>query len=91
MTDVTRRTLLLSTAVLGTAILTACAPDATSRNPQSSGSTTGAAPAAGAGARANEAQYGVGSYNTQEVADELRYIEQNTFPLHAGKGRRREY
>jgi hypothetical protein len=34
MTDVTRRTLLLSTAVLGTGILTASAPDATRRNPR---------------------------------------------------------
>lgn len=39
----------------------------------------------------NEAQYGVGSYNTREVAEELRYIEQNILPSPRGMGRRREF
>ncbi|WP_458114232.1 hypothetical protein M1D88_09265 [Arthrobacter sp. R1-13] len=76
MTEVTRRTLLLSTAFLGTGILTACTQEPSPENPRST---------------VSEAPYGVGRYNTQEVADELRYIEQNIRPLPTGEGIGKEY
>ncbi|MGW1217300.1 SDR family NAD(P)-dependent oxidoreductase [Streptomyces californicus] len=71
MTDVTRRSLLRSVAALGVGALAACS---TAQKP---GSTpTGSGRPSGKGGR-----FGVGDYNTQEVADELRYIEENIRPL----------
>jgi hypothetical protein len=65
MTIVTRRTLLTSGAALGVGVLAGC-----TRSQQSEGGTAspGGSSAAGGG------RFGVGTYNTQEVADELRYI-----------------
>ncbi|MFC9915820.1 SDR family NAD(P)-dependent oxidoreductase [Streptomyces sp. NPDC059862] len=71
MTDMTRRTLLLSAAALGVGTLAACSTTReTGDAPSESGRT------AGKGGR-----FGVGDYNTQEVADELRHIQENIGPL----------
>lgn len=85
MTAMTRRHLLLSTALLGTGILTACTT-APRENAQTPGVTPAPTQTAGGGAAANGARYGVGSYNSQEVADELGYIGENVRPLAPGKG-----
>ena len=80
MTNMTRRTLLMSAAALGVGVLTGCA-----RSEQ----TNGGVPGPGGGdAAAGDDRFGVGTYNTQEVADELRYIEQNIGPLSGGDARR---
>jgi NAD(P)-dependent dehydrogenase (short-subunit alcohol dehydrogenase family) len=85
MTDMTRRTLLLSTALLGTGVLTACSSAPTRETPPAPGTQQ----PSGGGTAAGGARYGVGSYNTQEVADELRYIEENIRPLGTGGERKR--
>ena len=73
MTDVTRRTLLVSAAALGVGVLTGC-----TRSQRTNGGT----PSPGGGdATAGRDRFGVGTYNTPEVADELRYIEENIGPL----------
>ncbi|WP_326610544.1 SDR family NAD(P)-dependent oxidoreductase [Streptomyces scopuliridis] len=78
MTDMTRRTLLRSAAAVGVGALAGCTtaqePGSTSNG---SGRTTG-----------NGGRFGVGDYNTQEVADELRYIEGNVRPLPGQKAKR---
>ncbi|WP_381790147.1 SDR family NAD(P)-dependent oxidoreductase [Streptomyces niveus] len=71
MTDMTRRTLLLSAAALGVGTLAACS---TTQKP--GGTPTGSGRTSGKGGR-----FGAGDYNTQEVADELRYIQRNVRPL----------
>ncbi|MGW4227997.1 SDR family NAD(P)-dependent oxidoreductase [Streptomyces sp. NPDC004980] len=71
MTDMTRRTLLLSAAALGVGTLAACS---TTQKP--GGTPTGSGRTSGKGGR-----FGVGDYNTQGVADELRYIQKNIRPL----------
>lgn len=73
VSDVTRRSLLLSTAVLGAGVLTGCA-----------GSRTDPAEPN----RADTDAYGAGTYNTQEVADELRHIKKNVRRLKEGGNRR---
>ncbi len=89
MTAMTRRHLLLSTAILGTGILTACTSAPSRDNPPAPGTTPGSTQTAGGGTAAGPRPYGVGSYNTQEVADELRYIEENIRPLAPGDGVRK--
>lgn len=85
----TRRTILLSTALLGTGILTACTVAPSPEKLPVAGATPGNSQAAGGGAPASGGRYAVGNYNTQEVADELRYIEQNIRPLTTGEGERK--
>ncbi|MEU4453031.1 SDR family NAD(P)-dependent oxidoreductase [Nocardioides sp. NPDC023903] len=60
----TRRTLLISAAALGAGAMAACTSS------QSDGGK----------ATARSDRFGVGTYNTQEVADELRYVEENIRP-----------
>lgn len=67
----TRRTLLFSAAMLGAGALAACS---TAQKP--GGPPAGTSRASGSGGR-----FGVGDYNTQEVADELRYVQKNVRPL----------
>ncbi|MGW4624902.1 SDR family NAD(P)-dependent oxidoreductase [Streptomyces rubiginosohelvolus] len=71
MADMTRRTLLFSATALGVGALAACSTDQ-----KPSGSPAGSGRASDQGGR-----FGVGDYNTQEVADELRYIQKNVRPL----------
>ena len=82
MTELSRRTLLASTAVLGIGILAGCTAE--TPNPAPSTGTGGGAPeGTGDGDR-----FGVGRYNTQDVADELMHIEQTVQPLTAGEMKR---
>ncbi|MFE6028474.1 SDR family NAD(P)-dependent oxidoreductase [Streptomyces niveus] len=71
MADMTRRTLLFSAPALGVGALAACS---TAQKP--SGSPASSGRASGHGGR-----FGVGDYNTQEVADELGYIQEKVRPL----------
>ncbi len=65
MNSMTRRTLLMSTAAVGFGTVAAC-----TRSQQSN---------SGEGTE-RSGRFGAGTYNTQEVADELRYIEENIRP-----------
>ncbi|WP_433794844.1 SDR family NAD(P)-dependent oxidoreductase [Actinoplanes sp. CA-252034] len=73
----TRRTLLRSATALGAGLLAACtSPRAREDTPTPAHVQTDRSPAAPQGD-----VYGANIYNTQQVADELRYIEQNIQPL----------
>lgn len=78
----TRRGLLLTSTVVGAGLLASC----TSRPQQDGATPTGVAPApettstAADGVQAQGELYGVGTYNTQEVADELVWIAGNVQP-----------
>ncbi|WP_405547629.1 SDR family NAD(P)-dependent oxidoreductase [Streptomyces phaeochromogenes] len=74
----TRRTLLFSAAALGMGTLAACSTGQTA-----SRARTGTGPASGGGG-----SFGAGDYNTQEVADELGYIQENVRPLPSKDTRR---
>lgn len=82
MTTLSRRRLLLGSALIGTGVLAGCtnrpqqgasAPAPTTSAPATSGSASAPAPQGD--------RYGVGVYNTQQVADELAWIDQNVQPL----------
>ncbi len=83
MTEVTRRSLLVSGAALGVGILTACTSPQPRGNAARPNSSEGSNDTAASGGR-----YGAGSYNTEEVADELRYIKESVRPLPEGDGKR---
>lgn len=78
-TTLTRRSLLLTATALGVGALAAC-----TSTPQQGGATPlqASTPEPPRDAvRAQTARYGVGTYNTQQVADELVFIEENVEPL----------
>lgn len=77
-TEITRRSFLLSGAMLGVGVLAAgIGTEAWAQNaPVPVPSEPG-----GNGAQPQGDLYGVGVYNTQEVADELVYIDRNVQPL----------
>lgn len=82
-TPLTRRGLLLTGAVLGAGILAGCtsaSPQAASK-PAPTGPAPGPTETSGSAAQAQGGLYGVGVYNTQQVADELVWIEENVQPL----------
>lgn len=88
-TTLTRRGLLLGGALLGAGALAAC----TSRPQQgtSAPATTTPAPDASGSAGSPSPQgelYGVGVYNTLQVADELVWIDENVQPLEGGDHKR---
>lgn len=75
-TTMTRRGLLLSGAVLGAGALTAC------MGTSAGGDARPSAPGASDSDLAPQGdRYGVNVYNTQEVADELVWIDENVQPL----------
>ncbi|MCX4862081.1 SDR family NAD(P)-dependent oxidoreductase [Streptomyces canus] len=76
MPHVSRRALLQSSSLIGMGILSACTP---TPDPADARRDTTAAV---------EDRYGAGTYNTQEVADELHYIQKNVRAIEEGKGRR---
>ncbi|WP_269936713.1 SDR family NAD(P)-dependent oxidoreductase [Arthrobacter sp. HY1533] len=78
---VTRRTFFLSATVLGTGLLAACTSSPDPIGNTSTPTTPSATETNGSGLLPQGDLYGVGIYNTQQVADELRYIEQNIQPL----------
>ncbi|BCW58625.1 SDR family NAD(P)-dependent oxidoreductase [Arthrobacter sp. StoSoilB20] len=88
--SLTRRVFLLSGAALGAGILAGC----TSTPPQDSSSAapTNSAPnpaeTTADGIRAQGDRYGIGQYNTQQVADELVWIDENVQPLKGGQQKR---
>ena len=81
-TTLTRRGLLLSATALGLGVLAAC----TSPTPQNQATSEPPTPAAepsetdGSTMTPQGELYGVGIYNTQQVADELVWIDQNVQP-----------
>ena len=78
-TTLTRRGLLLTATALGVGALAAC-----TSAPQQGGATplhSSTPEPPGDAVRAQTALYGVGTYNTQQVADELVFIEENVEPL----------
>lgn len=79
MTELTRRTLLISAVVGGIGVLAGCTP---SPIPTSAPDGTPSA-APGEGER-----FGVGRYNTRDVADELMHIEQTVQPMTDGEMKR---
>ncbi|MDR6438680.1 NAD(P)-dependent dehydrogenase (short-subunit alcohol dehydrogenase family) [Paenarthrobacter nicotinovorans] len=89
-TSLTRRALLLSGAALGAGILAGCTSalrqDSSSPVPMGSASNPAETPINGV--RAQGDRYGVGLYNTQQVADELVWIDQNVQPLKGGEQKR---
>lgn len=76
MTEPSRRAFLFSAATITAGLVAACA------SPEPPAPTTPIEPAQrpGPGPVAGGDRYGVGIYNTQEVADELSYIEANIQP-----------
>ncbi len=84
-----RRTFFTSTAVIGAGILAGCASSPEPAPDNSSPMPTTPAPAEtqGSGLTPQGDLYGVGVYNTQQVADELAYIEATIEPL-TGDGKR---
>lgn len=88
-TGLTRRGILLAAAVLGAGALAACTstPQQGGQTPDPSAPTPGGSRSDGALA-AQGGLYGVGVYNTQEVADELRWIDGNVQPLDGGQTKR---
>ncbi|MBT2498564.1 SDR family NAD(P)-dependent oxidoreductase [Agromyces sp. ISL-38] len=86
-TELTRRSLLISGLVAGVGVLASCR--STAPAPQSSSSVTprsepvvpSPSEPADQAARPQGDLYGVGVYNTQEVADELVYIDGNVRPF----------
>lgn len=83
----------MSATALGVASLAACADAPAPVETPSNRFTTASAPpsteptSTDTGPTASGDLYGVGVYNTQQVADELRYIEENIPPL-AGEAKR---
>ena len=75
-TTLTRRGLLLTATALGVGALAAC----TSRAPQIPATPATPAPERSETPSAQGERYGVGIYNTQQVADELMWIDQNVEP-----------
>ena len=89
MTEMTRRRLLLSAATLGAGVLAGCTTPRSSEGTPGSASTTSArARSSGSPVAPQGDLYGADIYNTQQVADELRYIEQNIRPLTGGDRQR---
>lgn len=88
-TGLTRRGILLTAAALGVGALAACTstPQQGGQTPAPSAPTPGGSPSDGALA-AQGGLYGVGVYNTQEVTDELRWIDENVQPLDGGQTKR---
>ncbi|MFF4082714.1 hypothetical protein ACFYZN_25405 [Streptomyces sp. NPDC001777] len=89
-TTLTRRGLLLSAAALGIGTLAACtgAAPQDSETPAPTGSSDGPSGPSGGAVDAQGDLYGVGIYNTQQVADELAWIQQNVQPLDGGDHKR---
>lgn len=84
MPDLTRRALLLSAATAGVGALAACTGvPGRHDEPTPAPASTDPGVVTPAGER-----YGVGSYNTREVADELRHIEANTRRVPDAQSRR---
>ncbi len=89
MTEMTRRTLLRSATALSAGFLAACTtPRVREATPNSALTTSGPARTDGSHRAPQGELYGVGVYNTQQVADEMRYIEQNIRPLTGGNAKR---
>ncbi|MER5336955.1 SDR family NAD(P)-dependent oxidoreductase [Micromonospora sp. NPDC002717] len=90
MTEMTRRILLLSATVFGAGFLAACTSSPRQREDTPSSAPTIPAPVQtdGSGLAPRGELYGVDIYNTQHVADELRYIEENIQPLTDGDPKR---
>ena len=84
MTGMTRRTLLLSATVLGAGVLAACSSPAGNNRPTTSATSR---PSMGSsdGLTPQGDLYGVGIYNTQQVADELHYVQENVQPITGGE------
>ena len=80
MIRMSRRTLLLAATALGVGGISLSRPGY-AQSPADPG------PGGNAPAPSGD-RFGVGLYNTQEVADELRYIEENIQPQGAGGGKR---
>ncbi len=89
MTKMSRRSLLLSATVFGFGGL-ASYTNAQLANAESTEPPTVAIPTEteGTGPTPSGGPFGVGVYNTQEVADELRYIKENIQPLGHTGGKR---
>ncbi|ASP74408.1 hypothetical protein CDO28_23740 (plasmid) [Sinorhizobium meliloti] len=83
MTKMSRRTLFLSATVLGIGSITL-----SRRGYAESPADLTAAGTGGNGLVPSGDRFGVGLYNTQEVADELRYIEENIHPQGAAGSKR---
>lgn len=88
-TPLTRRALLLSATALGVTALASCTSTAPREQATSAPNTLGSEPLEPGGDRPapQGALFGVGIYNTQQVADELVWIDQNVQPA-AGQVKR---
>lgn len=78
-TEMSRRSLLLSGVMVGAGVLAACS--GTESLPQNSPSVPMPSGPPDGNAQPQGDRYGVGVYNTQKVADELTYIDENVRPL----------
>lgn len=81
-TTLTRRGLLLSVTALGVTALASCTSTAPQEQATPASDTLGSEPPESGGDRRapQGSLYGVGIYNTQQVADELVWIDQNVQP-----------
>ncbi|MCY1674937.1 SDR family NAD(P)-dependent oxidoreductase [Pseudarthrobacter sp. SL88] len=79
----TRRSLLLTGTALGAVVLAACtsAPPQNASTPAPTGTQPDRPPTSGGDVGAQGGLYGVGVYNTRQVADELAWIHENIHPL----------
>lgn len=74
---------------VGVGLLAACtSPPPEDRTTPPATTPTAPDPATGSTVTAQGELYGVGVYNTQQVADELRWIEENVTPLEGGEPKR---
>jgi hypothetical protein len=82
-TPLTRRGLLRTGAVLGAGILAGCTstPPQAASTPALTGPAPGRSETSGSVVHAQGGLYGVGVYNTQHVADELMWIDENVQPV----------
>jgi len=89
-TTLTRRSLLLTATAFGAVAVAACtgAPPQDASTPAPTGPAHDPTVTSGEAAEAQGEMYGVGVYNTQEVADELRWIDENVQPLEGDEHKR---
>jgi NAD(P)-dependent dehydrogenase (short-subunit alcohol dehydrogenase family) len=82
-TPLTRRVLLRTGAALGAGILAGCTstPPQAASTPAPTGPAPGRTETSGSVVQAQGGLYGVGVYNTQLVADELMWIDENVQPV----------
>lgn len=82
-TPLTRRGLLLTGAALGAVALAACssAPRQEAATPAPTGPAPDRTETSGDAVRAQGGLYGIGMYNTRQVANELVWIDENVQPL----------